>query len=159
MTGPAGQAGVGTRSTRQRIAVRSLLDEVDSFRSAQQLHDLLRRRGDPVGLTTVYRTLQALAEAAEVDVLRTSEGESVYRRCSSGHHHHLVCRSCGLTVEVEGPAVEHWAAGVAAEHGFLEVSHTVEVFGLCPACSAPPQDRGRGRAGRDHAPVVGGAPP
>jgi Fur family transcriptional regulator, ferric uptake regulator len=125
------------RSTRQRAAVSALLAETDEFRSAQDLHDLLRRRGDSVGLTTVYRTLQALTEAGEVDVLRTDDGEAVYRRCSTGHHHHLVCRGCGRTVEVAGPTVERWADQVAAQHGFTEVSHTLEVFGTCADCRRP----------------------
>jgi Fur family ferric uptake transcriptional regulator len=87
-----------------------------------------------VGLSTVYRTLQQLADSAEVDVLRSDDGEARYRRCSAGHHHHLVCRSCGRTVEVAGPTVEAWAERVAAEHGFREVSHTLEVFGVCAEC-------------------------
>ncbi|SEF46117.1 zinc uptake regulator, Fur family [Actinacidiphila yanglinensis] len=123
------------RSTRQRAAVAAALDEVDEFRSAQDLHDLLKHRGDSVGLTTVYRTLQSLADAGEVDVLRTGEGESVYRRCSGGgHHHHLVCRACGKAVEVEGPAVEKWAESIAADHGFVDVAHTVEIVGTCAEC-------------------------
>lgn len=125
----------GMRPTRQRAAVAAVLEETEGFRSAQELHGLLRERGEGVGLATVYRTLQALADAGEVDVLRTADGESVYRRCSAGHHHHLVCRSCGRTVEVEGPAVERWAQRVAAEHGFVEVSHTLEVFGTCSSCA------------------------
>jgi Fur family transcriptional regulator, ferric uptake regulator len=124
------------RATRQRAAVAAVLDAVSDFRSAQELHDLLKQRGENVGLTTVYRTLQSLAESGEVDVLRTGDGESIYRRCSGGHHHHLVCRVCGRTVEVEGPAVERWADRVAAEHGFTDVSHTVEIFGRCADCSA-----------------------
>jgi Fur family ferric uptake transcriptional regulator len=124
------------RSTRQRAAVSAVLDELDGFRSAQDLHAMLRQRGEGIGLTTVYRTLQALSEAGEVDVLRTDDGESVYRRCSTGHHHHLVCRSCGRTVEVEGPTVERWADRVATENGFVDVSHTLEVFGTCDACAA-----------------------
>jgi Fur family ferric uptake transcriptional regulator len=124
------------RATRQRAAVAAALDAVSDFRSAQELHDLLKQRGENVGLTTVYRTLQSLAESGEVDVLRTGDGESIYRRCSGGHHHHLVCRICGRAVEVEGPAVERWADRVAAEHGFTEVSHTVEIFGRCADCSA-----------------------
>ena len=95
---------------------------------------LLKQRGENVGLTTVYRTLQALADAGEVDVLRTGEGEALYRRCSDGHHHHLVCRHCGRTVEVAGPTVERWADRVAAEHGFCDVSHTLEIFGTCDLC-------------------------
>ena len=126
-----------TRSTRQRTAVADLLARVDGFRSAQDLHELLRHGGSPVGLTTVYRHLQALAEAGQVDVLRTAEGEAVYRRCATAaHHHHLVCRQCGRSVEVEGPEVERWASAVAAAAGFTDVSHTVEVFGTCATCAA-----------------------
>lgn len=124
----------GTRPTRQRRAVVAALRSFEDFRSAQDIHELLRRNGENVGLSTVYRTLQALADCGEVDTLRNEDGESVYRRCSTSHHHHLVCRSCGRTVEVEGPTVERWADGVAGEHGFTDVSHTLEIFGTCPDC-------------------------
>jgi Fur family ferric uptake transcriptional regulator len=125
----------GARPTRQRRAVATALQSCDDFRSAQEIHDLLRRNGDNVGLSTVYRTLQALADAGDVDMLRTEDGEAVYRRCSTTHHHHLVCRSCGRTVEVEGPTVERWSSTVATDHGFTDVSHTLEIFGTCPTCA------------------------
>ena len=125
-----------TRATRQRAAITAALGEMEAFVTAQELHDLLRRRGEPVGLATVYRCLQALTEAEQVDVLRTADGETAYRRCSQGHHHHLVCRSCGRAVEVDGPGVERWADRVAAEHGFTELSHTLEIFGTCAACAS-----------------------
>ena len=119
----------GMRPTPQRLAVVEALESFDDFRSAQEIHDLLGRRGEPVGLATVYRTLQRL------DMLRTGDGEAVYRRCSDSHHHHLVCRGCGRTVEVEGPTVERWTRAIAAEHGFSAVSHTLEIFGSCPDCT------------------------
>jgi Fur family ferric uptake transcriptional regulator len=122
------------RSTRQRSAVAALLAELEDFHTAQDIHDLLTKRGEAVGLTTVYRSLQLLADANEVDVFRTEEGVSAYRRCSPVHHHHLVCRSCGRTVEVDGPAVERWAKNVSAAHGFRDVEHMVEVIGTCPDC-------------------------
>lgn len=122
------------RSTRQRSAISAALAETSEFQSAQDLHSLLRGRGENIGLTTVYRTLQSLADSGEVDVLRHADGEAAYRRCSTGHHHHLVCRTCGRTVEVEGPAVERWADRVAVAHGFRDVEHTVEVFGTCGEC-------------------------
>lgn len=121
--------------TRQRSAVRAELAREPAFRSAQDIHSRLRAGGTRVGLTTVYRALQAMAEADEVDVLRSDDGEAAYRLCSKGHHHHLVCRSCGTTVEVEGRAVERWAAKVALEHGFTDVAHTIEVFGTCGQCA------------------------
>ena len=126
---------VGVRSTRQRSAIVDLLDNTEEFRSAQDLHDELRKRGECIGLTTVYRTLQSLAEVGSVDVLRTDSGESLFRRCSSGHHHHLVCRHCGFTVEVDGPEVERWSHEVAESNGFVDVSHTVEIFGNCRECA------------------------
>ena len=122
------------RRTRQRAAVDEILAGRHEFRTAQEIHDDLRHRGDRVGLTTVYRTLQAMTEAGELDAIRNAEGETAYRRCSTGHHHHLVCRNCGRTVEVSGPAVETWASAVAQQHGFRDVSHDLEIFGTCDRC-------------------------
>ena len=118
--GPTRPPGaIGQRSTRQRAAVAEVLQDVDDFRSAQDLHEMLTARGERVGLTTVYRSLQAMAEVGDIDVLVSSDGQSLYRRCGqrSGHHHHLVCRECGLTVEVKGPAVERWTHSIAEQNG------------------------------------------
>lgn len=125
------------RPSRQRSAVAAALEGLDGFVSAQDLHARLRAAGDRIGLATVYRALQALAEAGEVDVLRSDDGQSSYRRCSTGHHHHLVCRRCGRTVEVAGPGVERWARQVAEEHHFRDVEHVVEVSGTCQECAGP----------------------
>ncbi|WP_426245363.1 Fur family transcriptional regulator [Nocardioides sp. LHG3406-4] len=122
------------RPTRQRRAVIAALASFADFRSAQEIHELLARTGEKVGLATVYRTLAALADSGDVDVLRSEDGESIYRSCSDTHHHHLVCRACGATVEVEGPAVERWTRAIADEHGFADISHTLEIFGTCPSC-------------------------
>nr|WP_326522469.1 Fur family transcriptional regulator [Cellulomonas alba] len=131
---------VAQRHTRQRAEILELLDDVDEFRSAQQLHELLRARGSGVGLATVYRAVQSLSENGDVDVLRTPDGESVYRRCAQrSHHHHLVCRSCGRTVEIDAGQAEAWAAQVASAHGFDDVEHTIELLGTCAACRAAGQ--------------------
>ena len=123
------------RNTRQRQRVLALLDGADGFRSAQQLHTDLQSGGAKVGLTTVYRTLQLLAEAGEVDQMRLG-GDQLYRRCGqTGHHHHLTCRACGRAVDIEGPAVEKWADTLAAHHGFVDVDHTVEIVGTCADCA------------------------
>ncbi|MDN5896052.1 MAG: transcriptional repressor [Nocardioides sp.] len=125
----------GTRPTKQRLAVARVLTTFDDFRSAQEIHGLLADQGENVGLATVYRTLQRLAEAEEVDVLRTEDGEAMYRHCSDTHHHHLVCRECGATVEVEGPAVEQWTKSIAEQHGYSDISHSLEIFGTCQNCA------------------------
>ncbi len=133
-TDPPSQSAGTVRPTRQRRAVAAVLAANEEFHSAQEIHDLLRRAGESIGLSTVYRTLQGLADSGEVDVLRNEAGEAVYRRCSENHHHHLVCRVCGATVEVEGPAVEKWTRSVASAHGYSDVSHSLELFGTCPDC-------------------------
>jgi Fur family ferric uptake transcriptional regulator len=124
------------KATRQRAAISSALQDVGGFRTAQELHDYLLHGGGKVGLTTVYRTLQAMADSGDVDVLRNAEGEAIYRRCSTdNHHHHIVCRSCGHSVEIASSAVEEWAQDSAARHGFTSVTHTAEVYGLCRGCA------------------------
>ncbi|WP_313409623.1 transcriptional repressor [Aeromicrobium sp.] len=135
-TAPVAFTEEGRRNSRPRRLVREYMDECEIFSSAQQVHDALRAQGDKVGLATVYRNLQGMAEAGEVDVLRHGDGEMLFRKCGDVHHHHLVCRSCGLTIEIAGPAVERWAAEAADDHGFADVTHSVELFGLCADCAA-----------------------
>lgn len=121
--------------TRQKQAVSSLLDETDEFTSAQDLHARLRQSGERIGLTTVYTQLRALAEAGQIDSVRSDNGEALYRRCTSdSHHHHLVCRSCGRAVEIDAPDIERWAKKIAGRHGFKDSVHVVEISGICGSC-------------------------
>ena len=122
------------RATKQGEAVRDALNAAGGFRSAQDVYAALRTQGETVGLSTVYRHLQSLVDTGVVDVIHTPEGEATYRYCGDsgeGHHHHLVCRRCGRTQEVEGRVVERWAGEVAEQHGYRDVDHTVELFGTC----------------------------
>ena len=131
-------AATRQRATKQGGAVREALQRAGGFRSAQDVYAVLRTEGGTVGLSTVYRHLQGLVDDGLVDVIHTPEGEATYRYCGDpgeGHHHHLVCRQCGRTVEIEGRVVERWAGEVAREHGYTAVDHTVELFGLCPQCT------------------------
>ncbi len=119
---------------KSEVKVIGALKRQGKFASAQSVYQLLRKDGESTGLATVYRTLQKAAAQNTVDVLRKDDGEALYRLCETGHHHHLVCTSCGKTVEVEGSSVERWANTVAKNNGFRKVSHVVELFGLCAKC-------------------------
>ena len=124
------------RATRQRAAVADILSRTDEFRSAQQIHAALEAEGTKVGLATVYRNLQTLAETGAVDQVRSAEGEILYRACErQEHHHHIVCRRCGYAVEVAGGELEEWIQRVSALQGFTQMEHTAEFFGLCASCS------------------------
>lgn len=130
------QDDVARRSTRQRAAIVRALRTASGFKTAQRLHLEMSDAGERVGLATVYRNLQALVEAGEVDVLQNEAGEAIFRLCAATeHHHHLVCRSCGRSEEVTAEEVESWAAQVAQRHSFREITHTAEVFGLCEGCA------------------------
>ena len=124
---------INLRSTKQRKAVAEVLATISKFSSAQEVHSILISRGEKVGLATVYRTLQALAETGSIDVLR-NDGEALYRACSNDHHHHLVCTGCNKTTEISAPEVEIWTEKIAREQGYLISGHTIEVFGLCKNC-------------------------
>jgi Fur family transcriptional regulator, ferric uptake regulator len=124
---------------RRRDDVLAALRAHHGFLSAQQIHARLRSDGASIGLATVYRLTRALSAAGEIDVVRAEDGEARYRACrSAGHHHHLVCRDCGRTEELEADVVERWARTVAEEHGFTAADHVVEIVGTCRTCSTPP---------------------
>jgi Fur family ferric uptake transcriptional regulator len=124
-----------SRRTRQGDAVLNVVLGSDNFRSAQDIHAELRAAGEAVGLTTVYRHLALLTDEGRLDALQTADGELVYRRChSEQHHHHVVCRVCGRGSEVELPDLERWAESTAHALGYSDVTHTVEIFGVCADC-------------------------
>ena len=122
------------RTTRHREAILALLDDAGTFQTAQAIHAALNRDGSPVGLATVYRNLAALAQSGAVDCIATESGESRYRSCSAEHHHHLLCRACGKTVEIQASAFESWCQRTATAHGFRDVDHVAELVGTCSDC-------------------------
>ena len=124
------------RNTPQKAAVKHALGEATGFVSAQQLHQTLKKHGSTIGLATVYRTLADLAQSGEADSLQSKDAEVLYRACTTSHHHHLICRECGLTLEIEAQKLEKWADEVAGEHGFASPSHNIDIFGICKPCQS-----------------------
>lgn len=110
------------------------LEKIGNFASAQELYQIMNRKGESIGLTSIYRALQSLVDKQVIDSLRRDDGESIYRLCGERHHHHLVCKGCGSAVEIEASAIEKWSVEIAKKHGFREVDHTAEIYGLCKKC-------------------------
>lgn len=127
-------AGAQVRPTRQRVMVLEALAAEEQDATAQEIYARLRKRGERVGLATVYRTLSLLTERDVVDELSHRPGESCYRLCSAGHHHHLVCSRCHRVEELSGCDIDEWLARASRSRGFVATSHTLEVVGLCEAC-------------------------
>jgi Fur family ferric uptake transcriptional regulator len=129
--------------TKSGVEIAKFLDKRKSFTSAQEIFLGLHAEGRNFGLATIYRALQSLTSTGEVDVLRRNDGEALYRKCGEDHHHHLICRECGKTIEIEGVSVEEWARTIAKRHGFSEIQHSAEIFGICPDCLAQAEPKRR----------------
>ena len=122
------------RNTWQKTAVLDELSNTEEFVSAQELHQKISKSGKKLGLTTVYRALTEMVEQGLADSLSLSDGEMRYRICTPEHHHHLICRVCGKTVEFDLPGFEELAQSVAKQNSFTELSHEIELFGICKDC-------------------------
>jgi Fur family ferric uptake transcriptional regulator len=120
-----------SRTTEQRRAIMVALRDADTAVTAQELHARL----EGVGLATVYRNLQRLADEGQADTLRRESGEVAFLICEGGHHHHLTCRSCGRVEQVRDCRLGDWARTVAELHGFSEVEHRAELVGTCSDCA------------------------
>jgi Fur family transcriptional regulator, ferric uptake regulator len=127
--------GAGLRATRQRLTVLEALRNRPDAVTAQELHMELRQAGEPIGLTTVYRTLTALTDAGLLDTF-TREGEQAFRRCGDDHHHHIVCEVCNRVEEIAAEEVERWVGQVARRRGYQVTGHRADIFGVCPRCGA-----------------------
>ena len=122
------------RNTWQKTAVLDELSNTEEFVSAQELHQKISKSGKKLGLTTVYRALTEMVEQGLADSLSISDGEMRYRICTPEHHHHLICRVCGKPVEFDLPGFEELAQSVAVQNSFTELSHEIELFGICKDC-------------------------
>ena len=125
------------RNTHQRRQVIRALERVQGFVSAQDLHGIIGRDGGEVALATVYSQLKKLSDARLVDVVMTDRGEALYRRCvDDSHHHHLACRTCGATIEVDAPELERWARDIGERFAYADLRHVLELNGTCPSCQS-----------------------
>ena len=103
---------------------------------------MLAARGNSMGLATVYRQLENLVEEGEVDLIISPTGEKLFRHCGNdgGHHHHIICKICGASRAIEVEEVEEMAETAAKRYKYSEVSHSLEIFGICERCSRKSKD-------------------
>jgi len=127
-------AADGVRRTPQREAILEALDGADDGLALPILLARGRRRAPGLGERTAERTVALLVGCGAVDAIPRPTGETVYRLCGRGHHHHLVCTVCGAVAELEDCDVGDWAREQAARRGFVVDGHDVTVHGTCAAC-------------------------
>jgi len=129
------------RSTAKQRAVLEVLREQENFRSAQQLYlDIRRHRQLRIGLTSVYRILRTLAADRIAETQRAEDGEILYRLFTgAGHRHYLVCRRCGSAVGFTPVDIEERTRHLSRQHQYTDVTHYVDLYGVCPRCRSAPE--------------------
>lgn len=121
------------RITPQRRAVIDAIEAQTGAFTAVAVYDRARKSLPGLGLATVYRTIEALRDEGTIRGL-PGAGDGAYVRCHPGHHHHLVCLSCGSVEDTELCGVPS-TAQLVRRHGFRPVDHELEVYGTCKRCA------------------------
>jgi Fur family ferric uptake transcriptional regulator len=126
----------GLRYTPQREEILRVFLSVEKHLSADELHNIVKKKYPGIGYVTVYRTMRLLSDAglcAEVDF-----GDGITRfehQYGHEHHDHLVCVKCGKYEEVVKPAIEKLQDELAKEKRFIPLKHKLQIFGICAKCS------------------------
>jgi Fur family transcriptional regulator, ferric uptake regulator len=127
----------GYRRGGARAAVVELLGRQDCCLSAQEIHDRLRKARRPVGIASVYRALEALADLRLVKRVDAGDGVARFESATADgdHHHHLVCRDCGKVEAFSDSRLERAIDRVAGGLGYAVDEHEVVLVGACADCS------------------------
>jgi len=136
------RAYAGGRASAQRLAVARAVGRARGAFTVDDLTALVRERDSGVSKATVYRSVSAMAASGYLTRIGDRDGAVLWVRCDAdGHHHHLVCTSCGATAHTACP-VDADALAASAPEGFTITSHDVRLYGLCASCSGRMQRAG-----------------
>lgn len=128
-------AAEGYPLTDQRRTIVELVLARQKRFTADDLLVELQQRDISLGRATVFRTLDLLVQLGYVG--RVREGRHLsYTVCHPGHHHHLVCSSCGRVLHIDGCPVSKYIAEIESLTGFQVAGHSLEIAGVCPSCRA-----------------------
>jgi Fur family ferric uptake transcriptional regulator len=138
----AALTGAGKRLTVARRAVAEAIAEQEGHFTAEDVLAASRSRRRAVGRATVFRSLELLADLQLVERVDLPTGDHAYVACApEAHHHHVVCSTCGRSVEVSELGLGPILDGIEASTGFTIDTHRLEVFGACPECQAAAESK------------------
>ena len=122
------------RWTPQRKLILKVFLQQKGHISIDDLHKKIQNEDTTIGIATLYRTMKLLTEAGLADMHSFNEKTTYERLYQVKHHDHLICKTCGKTVEFEHPLIEKYQVEVCERHGFDLRSHRMELFGICNEC-------------------------
>ena len=136
---PLQQLTARLRSRRRRVTGprQAVLDVLRTEKHPQTIRNIHSALPEPCDLATVYRSLRLLESMQMVKRFDFGDGTARFEllgRDDDGHHHHLICRECKTVVELHDCFSKSLEQRIAQQHGFQNISHQLEFFGLCPAC-------------------------
>lgn len=127
----------GYQATPNRRLVARLVASIDGHFTAADLLERGRQEGVNIGRATVFRALDLLASLHVVERLDLPTGTHAYVVCDPDeHHHHLVCSTCGHSVDVADGALAQLVDDIGRRAGYRVEAHRLELFGMCSDCAS-----------------------
>lgn len=128
-------ANRGLKCTPQRFTIVEVFIKSQGHPTTEEIYDRVRAIDSSVGQTTVYRTMKLLCDSGLAREVQFGDGLHRYeRRLGSEHHDHLICESCGTTIEVVDAQIEALQEDLAKKHNFYPTTHHLYMFGICADC-------------------------
>lgn len=132
----------GLKVTTQRITILEALENrPDKHLTAEEIYECVKYKNPDIGLATVYRTIQLLAELNLIDKLNLGDGFVRYEigrhdndDKEQHHHHHLICNVCGTVLTFQGDLLDALEHKIQEAMNFEVVDHEVKLFGYCKDC-------------------------
>ncbi|HUJ90540.1 MAG TPA: transcriptional repressor [Syntrophorhabdales bacterium] len=125
----------GRRRTAGRREVLAAIVEMKGHFDPQTLHERLKAKGSKVSRASLYRTIPILLEQGIITEVQKTEKHSHYEKTNGkAHHDHLICLSCGRTIEFYSPTIEMLQDEICNREAFKGIRHTLEIMGYCKKC-------------------------
>jgi Fur family ferric uptake transcriptional regulator len=123
----------GLKLTPQRRLIVDIIHDADAHLTAENIISQVQSRMPGVNKSTIYRTLDILEEAGCVYKSELSD-RAIYHHAEDGHHHHLICRRCGQTVECQQDLFAPVERSLRDKYGFSARFQHMVINGLCEKC-------------------------
>jgi len=125
----------GLRRTEQRHRVLDVFLGTEKHLTVQELYDLVRKQYKGIGYATVARTVKIMCESGVCRQVDFGDGSQRFEhKHGHEHHDHLICVKCGRFEEIYSPELERIQDRLVKKHGYVQESHKLDIFGLCPRC-------------------------
>ena len=109
----------------------------EGHRSVEDIYRKVQGEDSRIGYTTVYRTMKLLIQAGLAREIDLADGLTRYEHLyNHTHHDHLVCTSCGTSIEFLNVEIEQIQNAASARLGFKVLDHKLQIYGLCSLCRA-----------------------